>query len=346
MNEINEQESIQEEAGTQSAAASAREMPGRRLREQRESNHLSREEVARHLRLDVQLIKALEGDDYSRLPSPAYICGYLRSYARLLKLPEDEIVKAYSRGEQINSALIPSSVNIKPKKTVNTGLIKTVVIIIIAVLIGGGLYLVADKFNIFSADRTPKSSQLTVPVAPVAKEQQTKQPSVATETKPDLTAAQNPQVQQPSPPASKAETSKVVVEQLPTPKTEIPDVTPVTPTGMVSSPKVTTKADAQGTVQGHAQDTTQSQQTKQPAQTSNIRLHFLGDSWVEVTDNTGKRLVYHLIEKNTDLNLEGEPPFTILLGNAPQVQVFYKGKEFDHTRYHRDEIAYFHVGAK
>lgn len=335
MNETNEQETIAEETQTQAAASPAPELPGRRLREHRESSHLSREEVAHHLRLDVQLIKALEDDEYSRLPSPAYICGYLRSYARLLKLPEDEIVQAYSHGEQINAALIPSSVSIAPKKPVNTKLIKTVVIIIIAVLVAGGLYLVADKYDIFGEGRPHKSSKVTVPVTPQAPEQPTQESTTIPDTSMQAPAETSPTVQQAPPAPAQARTGKTVIEQLPTPKTTVLEAAPSSTTVQVPTAETTPKAEANS-----------AQQNAAPAQEPVLRLHFNGDSWAEVTDSTGKRLVYHLVEKNTDLNLSGEPPFTILLGNAPEVQVFYKGKEFDHKRYQRDEIAYFRVGVK
>jgi cytoskeleton protein RodZ len=338
MSDSNQQQAPQDETQTEVAEKTMTELPGRRLREQRENSHLSQEEAAHHLRLDVQLIKALENDDYSRLPSPAYICGYLRSYARLLKLPEDEIVRAYSHGEQIDAALIPESVSISPKKPVNTAIIKTVVIIIITALVAGGLYLAADKFDFFGPSRTQKSSQLSVPVVPKALEQPSKETVATTETNTQTQEQARESNQQQLPPAVNTVPGKTVVEELPTPKTTILDTSTPTETPQAG---VTAGPATQATTAG-----TPAQKRAPAVKTAQLHLHFNGDSWAEVTDNTGKRLLYHLVTKDTDLNLKGEPPFTILLGNAPEVQVFYDGKEFDHTRYHRDEIAYFHVGTK
>ena len=336
MSDTTEQESTQSEVSNQRVEQPAPELPGVRLRERRESNHLSREEVAHHLRLDAQLIKALEEDDYSRLPSPAYICGYLRSYARLLKLPEDEIVQAYSHGEQIQSALIPESVSILPKKmTVNIAFIKTIVIIIITVLVAGGMYLLAEKFDVFSGgDRTQKSSELRVPPAPETSQPPANDTSAApiANTQQSVANTSVEQIPQPSPEVT--ESSKPLIEQLPTPKTTIPEIATTAPDKPPAKTEAAPPANAQ------------EQQNKPAVTTQTLRLHFLGDSWAEVTDNTGKRLIYQLVEKNADLKLDGEAPFTILLGNAPEVQVFYKGKEFDHARYHRGEIAYFRVGVK
>jgi len=73
------------------------EGPGSRLREAREARGLSREDVAHELRLHVDLVRALEEDDSEHLPPAAFVTGYLRNYARLLELPEQEIVERHER---------------------------------------------------------------------------------------------------------------------------------------------------------------------------------------------------------------------------------------------------------
>lgn len=143
---------------------SAVALPGHRLKLAREDLHLSKDEVAHHLHLDVHIIDALESDDYGDLPSPAYICGYLRSYARILKLPEDEIVGAYSKGQVINAALIPESVSIEPKKQINPMAVKFVVFVIIAVLVAGGFMWLAEKFQMFETVIRNESTSINVPV--------------------------------------------------------------------------------------------------------------------------------------------------------------------------------------
>ena len=342
MSDSTEQESSQNEIKTQDAAQSTLALPGRRLRDQRENSHLSREEVANYLRLDAQLIKALEEDDYARLPSRAYICGYLRSYARLLKLPEEEVVRAYNHGEQINAALIPETLSILPKRmAVNIALIKTIVIIIIVALLAAGVYLVAEKFDVFGGSHAQKSSELTVPVAPEAAQQKTKEMAIAPAENLQPPVVNNPVTEQAPPVPANTEVRKSSIEQIPTSKTTIFNIAPTSPNAQTAKTETTPSSQL-----AHQNKSSAQTLASQPAATPILHLHFLNDSWTEVTDSTGKRLIYQLVEKNTDLNLDGEPPFTILLGNAPAVQVFYKGKEFDHTRDHRGDIAYFKVGAK
>ena len=81
-----------------SAAGTAPEVPvniGQRLMQARLARQLTIEEVAGQLHLQVRHLDALEQQDLSRLPGPSYICGYLRSYAKFLHLPSNEIVENY-----------------------------------------------------------------------------------------------------------------------------------------------------------------------------------------------------------------------------------------------------------
>lgn len=72
-------------------------LPGQRLREAREAAGLSVDEVARRLHLSNTFVRALEQDDYDRLPEPTFIKGYLRNYARLLGLPAEEVAAMFQR---------------------------------------------------------------------------------------------------------------------------------------------------------------------------------------------------------------------------------------------------------
>lgn len=70
-------------------------LPGQRLRAEREARGLTEMEAANHLNLTVSYLKALEADDYERLPQATFIKGYIRNYARLLELPGDELANLF-----------------------------------------------------------------------------------------------------------------------------------------------------------------------------------------------------------------------------------------------------------
>jgi cytoskeleton protein RodZ len=68
------------------AAPPAAERPGRHLAAARERCGFGVADVARHLKLSRWQIEALEADDYRRLPGIVFVRGFIRNYARLLKL--------------------------------------------------------------------------------------------------------------------------------------------------------------------------------------------------------------------------------------------------------------------
>ena len=73
------------------------EVPGARLRKVRQSKALEQSRVAAQLHLSESMIEALERDDYVALPGAVFTQGYLRNYARLLGVAEDEVLAAYQR---------------------------------------------------------------------------------------------------------------------------------------------------------------------------------------------------------------------------------------------------------
>ena len=67
--------------------------PGALLQTLRLRNEWSVEDVASDLNLQVKVIEALEIDDYSELPETTFVRGYIRAYARLLGIREEEVLE-------------------------------------------------------------------------------------------------------------------------------------------------------------------------------------------------------------------------------------------------------------
>jgi cytoskeleton protein RodZ len=66
--------------------------PGKTLAAQREAMGWSVEQVADQLKLAVRQVVALEADDFAALPSPAVTRGFVRAYAKILKLDAAPLV--------------------------------------------------------------------------------------------------------------------------------------------------------------------------------------------------------------------------------------------------------------
>jgi cytoskeleton protein RodZ len=66
--------------------------PGAALSAARTAQNLSLIDVARQLKLSVNQVAALEAGEFERLPGPVFVRGFVRNYARLLKLDPERIL--------------------------------------------------------------------------------------------------------------------------------------------------------------------------------------------------------------------------------------------------------------
>lgn len=69
--------------------------PSELLRAAREKLGLSQKEVADKLFLTTTYIKNIDDGDFDKLPKPAFVKGYLRTYARVVELSGDDVVALY-----------------------------------------------------------------------------------------------------------------------------------------------------------------------------------------------------------------------------------------------------------
>lgn len=81
-----------DELTTDEPSLSSKASPGMILSAARNELKWDIEDVAANLNLRVSVIQALENDEYSDLPGPTFVRGYIRAYARLLGVDESEVV--------------------------------------------------------------------------------------------------------------------------------------------------------------------------------------------------------------------------------------------------------------
>ena len=74
-----------------------------------------------------------------------------------------------------------------------------------------------------------------------------------------------------------------------------------------------------------------------------LKLVFKGSSWVEIRDAKGKILLSRLNPAGSEAEVSGRPPFNVIVGNAPEVQVFYNDHEFDLEPHTKVAVARFIV---
>lgn len=69
--------------------------PGRVLHDERTRRKLELEAVARQLRLSLTQVRALEADDYEKLPGTTFVRGFIRNYARILEIDAEPLLARF-----------------------------------------------------------------------------------------------------------------------------------------------------------------------------------------------------------------------------------------------------------
>lgn len=70
-------------------------MAGETLKQKREESGKALKEIAQTLKIRADYLKAIEDEEFEKLPVAVYAKGYIRDYARFLKIDPEAILKAY-----------------------------------------------------------------------------------------------------------------------------------------------------------------------------------------------------------------------------------------------------------
>jgi cytoskeleton protein RodZ len=76
-----------------------------------------------------------------------------------------------------------------------------------------------------------------------------------------------------------------------------------------------------------------------------LAMHFSQDSWTEVYDATGKRLLYDTGSAGSTRTVSGVPPLRVVLGNAPAVSLKLDGEPLTVPDLARNRLSTFQVSA-
>jgi cytoskeleton protein RodZ len=135
-----------------------------------------------------------------------------------------------------------------------------------------------------------------------------------------------------------------LVLSLPAPSEPTPAAGPKGPTaGVAPAPDKGTRGQAPAGAESPAPAPARAEPPKvQPAaataKTSSgrtIKLRFKGESWVEIRDGQGRVLLSQINAPGSETQVSGRPPLTIVVGNAPDVQMLVNDREFSlepHTK--------------
>jgi len=289
---------------------------GPRLSAAREQRELTLENVASAMHVDVSVLRNLEAENFDVLGAPVYVRGHLRKYATLLGLPADELVQAYqSRVVQVEVLPIISEGMAMSRRRRGKGALVAAVLVLLALLLAAaawwwfGLRDQGPAGAVGSAQR-PATLPASGP-AVTERQQQAGQQARALPT---------------APPAGEPDRGQ---EEAAVETTGVDQPVPVPVSDREG------EADAGQDAAASAAPPTQDAPGQPPAEDppsgplSSLELVFAEESWAEVYDVAGQRVLYGLFNAGTTRRLAAQGPFRVYLGYARGVTITVDGEPFE-----------------
>jgi cytoskeletal protein RodZ len=69
---------------------------GRYFQKSREEKKVSLESVARETRINMDFLRAIEEDSFQLIPCETYVRGFIRSYAKFMRVNAEELIALYN----------------------------------------------------------------------------------------------------------------------------------------------------------------------------------------------------------------------------------------------------------
>lgn len=181
MTDMTENHELRVREGTAGAALAAA----------RTAQNLTIADVARQLKLSASQVAALEAGEFDRLPGPVFVRGFVRNYARLLKLDPERLLDSMApppSGDELREALrSPREIPFPSKQERRWPRYGVMLLVALVLLAGYEFYWNAPPPDVPA--RAVVSSVVRVPAIPREEGAVNPAPAVASESEP-LGAAQ------------------------------------------------------------------------------------------------------------------------------------------------------------
>ncbi|KON82304.2 helix-turn-helix domain-containing protein [Azoarcus sp. PA01] len=295
MNDVHREENMT--AGEPAAPASV----GESLRRAREARRETVGDVAYALKLTTRQVEAMEAERFDLLPGPAFVRGFLRNYGRYLGLDPAALLAGLAK----NAAAMP--VELAPLSNAEGVMPSgraTRSARLPAALVAGALLTVVVAGWFFDWFQMPDTDPSAVELAP--SEGEATPLSVPLEPPPPAEPEVAPQLSSPAAVAPDG----VATNDVPPPA---PVAAPLPEAAPASVPEDSAATNVPAALPG----------------VEHLVFRFAGESWVEVRDASGTIIFSGLNAAGSTRTIQGEPPFRLVVGNAPKVTAEFRGQPLD-----------------
>jgi cytoskeleton protein RodZ len=281
---------------------------GQELAAERERQGLSRAEVAQRLHMSQWQVEALEAGDYARLPKGTFLRGFVRNYAKIVGKDGGELLARLAQSAPHGPApgiVVPSqNIRFDPiGDRLSNPYVKAGALAVVAI----ALAFAVMYWWLFIRPAPP---------AGMAKREVQATPQ-------NLAAA-------PLPAPEPVMAAPAPIEPLKAEEKVEPKVEPKMEAAKPQPPKPAPQPAITPVAQKAAAD-------------RRLKLRFKGESWVEIKDRSGRVLLSRLNPPGSEAEVSGRPPFAVVIGNAPLVEMLYEDREFPLEPHTRVAVARFTV---
>lgn len=276
-------------AASAEASAQAPETLGQLLRSARLAQELTVEQIATELRIEAKQLSALEDDRLEQIGIPVFVKGYLKQYGHRLGVDVRDLLALYYRQTKL------ADVQVKPNRTIKLRderkIRGWILAVVVLLVVAVGLAVWWWRGGSFDVVGSMTRAITPQPTSAAAPAAPAKEPE-------PVAAAPAPS---PAAGDAAADTAPDAADAAPEIGGAEPPASPVLPI-----------VENEGRVF-----------------TVPLEITFDGESWAEVTDGRGERLVYGLQAAGRRLTVRGSPPFAVVLGNASSVRLRVDGEPYE-----------------
>lgn len=273
---------------------------GAQLRAAREARGIALSEVAATLKLGVRQLEALERGDWQVLPGATFVRGFVRNYARFVQIDPLPLMS------QLDAVLEKPVSRLGEADSQQTAMPQ-----------GGPGISRRDRMVVLSGGLLVVFAALIYFLLPN-----------------DLSVWRDSVQELISSLARKDEVAPVAVVE-PAPASE-PVFPPGTTPQQVMNPQAETPA-ADAVAPQAAMPV--AEKSLQVAGAPDMRFVFEKESWVEVRDRDGKVIFSQRGQAVSEQSVSGQGPFSLVVGFAPGVKLFWHGQTVDLAPYTRGDVA-------
>lgn len=279
---------------------------GDRLRTAREEKKLSREELASMLHLQLNIIDALENNRFDQLAAPTYTKGYIRSVSRHLDLDGDELIRLYETGSPSGTGPEITPQVSRPAQFSSTD--KPVKIMTYLISLGLVLLLLIwwqSEFIVDTASNMGGSDTQSVD-GPY--------PGGFDYTYPIVIHPDDPFYRAPS--SESGSESAALQSADPVSDPPILNIDEGVESVMPAQSATDSSTRATGST---------------PTNTSvpQLTVDVSEEAWIEIRDANDEKLYLNLAKPGEVIEIEGDLPLSVVIGNAEGVKITWKGEAFD-----------------